>query len=663
MERKALTFTEEEITAFHEEMLYPVVRIQAKSALGSGSIIYSKPKQNAPSEYETYILTNHHVIDSAITQVEKWSSLLQRKYKGDVFADVDVEIFEYQYESWEPTHHTIPGEIVTYDQDQDLGLVRLKTVKPMKYVAKMLPKGESKNKLRMFMTTLTVGSGLGEEPFPSIPGMLASLNRRIANTDGKGYTFHLSSSPSIYGNCLVGDSLVSMSDNTVKPIKEVKIGDSVWSCSKNGVKSGNRVEEIIESGEKDIYELKTRTRTLKASGNHPILRLTKRPVWYSDTARSSEFRFAWVKVEDLIDGDIIAVLDQLPERFKSKFNFNETFGQASVERDGFREKFMRLLGFMIGDSYVRIREGTSYEIALYPYNKELAEKYREILEFISGGTVAPSSDHNEIRMYNKKFAEILASMGLDKKSHEISIPIWVFTLPPELQLAFIEGYLDSDGYINPQGSWVFEAVSEKLIRQLRMLCIHLGMNISNIYHRDNSNREVTINNRKVKKARDSYSFQCYPNYQKNKNTFIEGFDNSNIPLGLHLERVRKVKSIGKEMTYDIKLANTHNFFADGVLVHNSGGACFLMATHEMIGIPSRIAVTGRLGSDAITHMGYIIPIERVYRFFKTELLYFLYDSNYTTDQCFDLRQQKREEDEKRMAIDISRNGDADTGNN
>ena len=289
MVRKALTFSEAEITAFHEEMLYPVVRIQAKTALGSGSIIYSNPKKETPSEFETYILTNHHVIESAITQVEKWSSLLQRKYKGDVFADIDVEIFEYQYESWEPTHHTIPGEIITYDQDQDLGLVRLKTVKPMSYIAKLLPKGESKEKLRMFMTTLTVGSGLGEEPFPSVPGMLASLNRRIANTDGKGYTFHLSSSPSIYGN--------------------------------------------------------------------------------------------------------------------------------------------------------------------------------------------------------------------------------------------------------------------------------------------------------------------------------------------------------------------------------SGGACFLMDTHEMIGIPSRIAVTGRFGSDAITHMGYIIPIERVYQFFKAELLHFLYDPTYTSDQCFELRKKRREEDKKRMAIDISRDGD------
>jgi len=466
MVRKALTFTEEEITAFHEEMLYPVVRIQAKSALGSGSIIYSKPKQDIPSEYETYILTNHHVIDSAITQVEKWSSLLQRKYKGDVFADVDVEIFEYQYESWEPTHHTIPGEIVTYDQDQDLGLVRLKTVKPMKYVARMLPKGESKNRLRMFMTTLTVGSGLGEEPFPSIPGMLANLNRRIANTDGKGYTFHLSSSPSIFGNCLVGDSLVSMSDNTVKPIKEIKEGDFVWSCSKGGVSSDNKVERFIESGEKDIYEVKTRTCLLRASDNHPVLKFSKRPAQYNHPP--VDIWFKWAKVEDLADGDLIAVFD---------------------------------------------------------------------------------------------------------------------------------GQIGCSGKMQKQ--------------------------------------ELNI----------------------------EGFDNKNIPTGLHLEKVEKMKVVGKEKTYDIKLDHPHNFFADGVLVHNSGGACFLTDTHEMIGIPSRIAVTGRLGSDAITHMGYIIPIERVYRFFKAELLYFLYDSNYTSDQCFDLRKKKREEDEKRMAIDISRNGEVDTSNN
>jgi hypothetical protein len=53
-------------------------------------------------------------------------------------------------------------------------------------------------------------------------------------------------------------------------------------------------------------------------------------------------------------------------------------------------------------------------------------------------------------------------------------------------------------------------------------------------------------------------------------------------------------------------------------------------------------------------MGYIIPIERVYEFLENELLYFLYDSKYSPEECFELRKKKRERDEERMAIDYSR---------
>lgn len=56
---------------------------------------------------------------------------------------------------------------------------------------------------------------------------------------------------------------------------------------------------------------------------------------------------------------------------------------------------------------------------------------------------------------------------------------------------------------------------------------------------------------------------------------------------------------------------------------NSGGALFHATKREMIGVPARIAVTGFLGSDAITHLMFSIPIDRVWKFLEDQKFRFI----------------------------------------
>ena len=44
----------------HTEMLYPTVLVRLERGTGSGTVIYSK--LNEDQEYESYVLTNNHVI-------------------------------------------------------------------------------------------------------------------------------------------------------------------------------------------------------------------------------------------------------------------------------------------------------------------------------------------------------------------------------------------------------------------------------------------------------------------------------------------------------------------------------------------------------------------------------------------------------------------------
>lgn len=632
-----------EIKEKHEKMLYPTVRVRTDQAGGSGTVIYSEEDPLCEGQYETYVLTNNHVIASNVTVGKEWSTLLQREIKKDTFKECSVEFFDFEYGSWEGGSRTSKATIMCYHKEMDLALLKLQSGKKADYVATLFPHNEYKQRLRIFQKVFAVGCGLGH-PTLATEGQLNGFDDMIDN-----HPYILSSAPTIYGNCLIGDSLVSMGNNTVKPIKDINIGDSVFVSTNNGM-SVEFVDDIINSGKKKIFKLKTRTRTIKASENHPFLVVTTAKNW---NGRLYNF-LEWKQLRDINCGDVIAVMNSAPERLKGVgIRFADYIGQEKSKHD-----FMRFLGFYLGDGWIRRRDGISYELGLATYNKEITEKYQNILSDLFQINNF-GNDENNITVSKKNMVEMIESLGLAGKSTERTIPDWVMTQPTDLQMAFIEGYLEADGHINPLNDWVFEANNKNLISKLRMMFIHLGYNVSNISER--LREERFINGRKAIPNSPSFSFQVYINYSKSKNCYIEG-SKEFLPSHMNYERISNIEEIGEEDTYDIKLSKVHNFFADGVLVHNSGGSLYLAETGELIGVPSRIAVTAGMlgGSDAITHLSFSIPIWSVYKFLEDQIFDFIFKPEKTSAICVEERRRKRERDERQLAVDATKECEPDT---
>lgn len=178
----------------HEKMLYPTVRVRTDKAGGSGTVIYSEALPDKDDKFETYILTNCHVVNDNIKVEKKWSTLLKREVKTDILSECSVEFFNFEYGSWESGQSTYKSEIMCYDKDMDLALLKLKTEREIKYVATMFPKDQEKERLRMFMNLYAVGCGLGHPPLAT-QGNLTGFNDIIDN-----YPYFLSSAPTIYGN-------------------------------------------------------------------------------------------------------------------------------------------------------------------------------------------------------------------------------------------------------------------------------------------------------------------------------------------------------------------------------------------------------------------------------------------------------------------------------
>lgn len=176
----------------HQEMLYPCVRVRTQKAGGSGTILYSKPGER-PDEYETYVLTNEHVIDDAIKVDKKWSSLLQREIKVDSKSTVDVELFRYRWQSRAIGGTAVQADIVAYDKDEDLALLKLRDPSPAQHVAKLYPRGEE-SALSIFTPVYAIGAALGHPPVVT-RGVISGFGDEIDNRE-----YWLSTAPVIFGN-------------------------------------------------------------------------------------------------------------------------------------------------------------------------------------------------------------------------------------------------------------------------------------------------------------------------------------------------------------------------------------------------------------------------------------------------------------------------------
>ena len=177
----------------HEKILYPVVRVRAGQAGGSGVLIYSEPDPKDESKFINILMTCQHVIDGAIKIRDEWDAILKREVKRDVLDEVVIEVFDYDGSKVVSANSTT-GQIIAYDKHHDLAAVKLNSnTRPLAHVASVIPR-EQINCLQLFDPVWVSGCSLLHDPFPN-PGTITYLREVI---DQKAYLMQNASS--IFGN-------------------------------------------------------------------------------------------------------------------------------------------------------------------------------------------------------------------------------------------------------------------------------------------------------------------------------------------------------------------------------------------------------------------------------------------------------------------------------
>lgn len=132
---------------------------------------------------------------------------------------------------------------------------------------------------------------------------LALLNRKLVEVAAGRLTRLLVSLPPRHGKCLKLDTLILKTDGTYKEIKDIEIGDSVFSFNK-GCCIKDRVIDKVYSGKKEVFKI-----TLDSNSTFPINSINKYIEATKDhcilTLNSNNFTPQWITVENLIVGNYI----------------------------------------------------------------------------------------------------------------------------------------------------------------------------------------------------------------------------------------------------------------------------------------------------------------------------------------------------------------------
>lgn len=358
-------------------------------------------------------------------------------------------------------------------------------------------------------------------------------------------------------------------------IKDVNSNDVVWSFGEEGPKKCKVINSWYQ-GEKKIFNLKTKNYSIRASYDHPILVLNRYEEEMSKYPHKVyRGKLEWKPIGEIDSGDFIVTSNGIPMDNESEYS----------------EDFCKFSGAFIGDGCIEHYKGKPkyVSLAIPDFQPELRGTYKEI---------AKKEFHykkidREFEVCDKnKFSLIMAGnstdriieSGLNFKSLEKRIPEWAWKLSREKALAFLRGYIDTDGSVSKNGTVCVSSANKELMKDFSCYLDYVGirhglvkkhenisgfdtkkhtvyrLNIGNAYEIGSDDPSDSIRLNRIKDRE----------YSRNKQYGILGRRVQDIvPNMFSIDRVISVEEDGYENVYDLEIEDRHNYICNGIVVHNT----------------------------------------------------------------------------------------------
>lgn len=363
-------------------------------------------------------------------------------------------------------------------------------------------------------------------------------------------------------DCLTADTIVHTARGPVR-IDEVEVGDAVWSWDEANLRP-HKIERVEERPASPVFRLRTRSRSIRATADHRLLVLRRDrgniPV---------NWRAEWVPMRDIERGDVVVTLDSHPAPDQEMRLPNGVVVNDDVAW---------LLGVFLGDGNLR-RGG--FDICVFGDQRE---RVADVLERVVGVRGTPT-DKNGLIVNSVEWAAVVAEVGfpVGTTASTKRVPSIIPRLGASGQRAFLAGYAFADGHLDGRGHQTYSSCSRALVAEVRALHIGLGDNVSNLTEMKRT-KPIVINGVTVKNAQPLWSFAWYPDSRRVNSELLDtyGARRALPDRAFSAQPVLAVTPDGTEATWDIEVEGSHNFAANGLIVHNCSE--FTEGTHASFGI-------------------------------------------------------------------------------
>jgi Fe-S cluster assembly protein SufB len=246
---------------------------------------------------------------------------------------------------------------------------------------------------------------------------------------------------------------------------------------------------IVEAGACRFVEVTIGTRTIRVSPDTALVSLVdgRRP----GRIRRRLFR-EWIMADDLRKGDIVGVARKTPD-----VGAVQELAQPRQQRDR-RARDVRLptlasddllwwSGLYAGDGYIHhSADRRRVEFAIPATQPDVREELIAV-SWSLFGVQARARDEWRVVVPGIRLADYVEAIGLGGTALQKRVPSWVFLSPETHRLAFLGGYVDSDGDIRTPGrggrnkDMGLTSGNPALLEDARRLAVLSGVRTSTIW--------------------------------------------------------------------------------------------------------------------------------------------------------------------------------------
>ena len=342
----------------------------------------------------------------------------------------------------------------------------------------------------------------------------------MLKTANSTYKISYKSTPRTDLWCITGGSYL-LTPKGFRKVKDLKIGDLVY--SKDG--KPHRIVAIQKRRmlpEERLFEVRTLSGlAIRLTGNHELLTTD-----------------SWIPVSEIGDRkSLFPKLEIYTEEPPKTLVLSWHGYKKKIECN---EDFWRFLGFWVAEGWIgssKTKEGNKGDIVVCQKDPSVLEKYSKIIERLFN--VKPSLYKYKIallRFWDLPFASWLSQHFLDESDRK-TVPLFLAKLDDSKFKAFLEGYLEGDGWIESSSKRVgFSTSSSSLAGRLFLILQYRGF-------------KVSVQKLKPRRGRGYFRFR-----------FLKGEPDLTI-------KIREIYE--KKTVYDLQIEGEDSYITPYLILHNS----------------------------------------------------------------------------------------------